>query len=59
MSAELDRCDCAPLVLDDGSRIHLLDCSAYPWCPHEVGAASCLAPCGCPCEPCRALDAAQ
>jgi hypothetical protein len=51
----VSRCDCEPLEHDDGSVTHEDTCPTYPWCPHEIGAYTCPVPCGCECNPCKAL----
>lgn len=51
-------CDCDPYIFKDGSKGHYENCAAYPWCPHEVVAASCLMPCNCSCAPCVRLKEA-
>jgi hypothetical protein len=55
VEASVSRCDCEPIVYDDGSKTHEYECAIYPWCPHETTAATCDIPCGCQCEPCLAL----
>jgi hypothetical protein len=52
-------CNCEPITYDDGSSSHEEDCRMYPWCPHEMGRASCPMPCSCPCAPCTALGGAS